>query len=216
MHSSSHTWVNPKYRENEKTRMLKAARRKFCPKSTIWTEDFDLAKHKQEWAAGQARYLKAQKKARNPKHAASENWRNPSPLSLTRPPFDKKSFSTNHSWVLCMETIFSPSWEKGKLNIAPWPSKSEMKYEGDDRISTDKLHRRFLGLPRLEGNDTVNWQHRAPIAQFWFDDFYYPLPSECDIFFRSHWVAESEFDDEEGRKILGGELLRLLDPKDQW
>lgn len=133
-----------------------------------------------------------------------------------RPAFGGKEFDTNHSTVLCYETIFCPSWQKGKENVAPWPNKSEMKYEGDDRISTDRLHRRFPGAPRVEGNETVNWQHRAVIEQFPFDEFYYPIPHSVEIFLRTHLVADLEFSDEEGEEVLGKDFMEMLDPKDQW
>lgn len=134
----------------------------------------------------------------------------------TRKAFDGKEFDTNHGPVLSLETIFCPAWHKGKENTAPWPSKSEMKYEGDDRISTDRLHGRFPGAPRVEGNETVNWQHRLVIAQFPFDELYYPIPSAVDIFMRTHWIADLEFSDEEGVEALGEDFMDILDPKDQW
>ena len=130
--------------------------------------------------------------------------------------FAGKDFETNHSNVLSYETIWCPQWEKGKENIADWPPKAESKYEGDDRISTDKLHRRYPGAPRVEGNDTVNWQHRAIIEQFPFDDFYYPIPNAVEIFLKTHWVDELEFKDEEGEEAIGKELMEALDSKDQW
>ena len=133
-----------------------------------------------------------------------------------REPFAGKDFDTNHGSVLCYETIFCPRWEKGKEDIAPWPPKSEMKYEGDDRISTDRLHRRYPGAPRVEGNETVNWQHRAVIEQFPFDDFYYPIPHAVEIFLRTHWVEELEIPDEEGEEYIGKDLMGMLNPQDQW
>ena len=129
--------------------------------------------------------------------------------------FDGKDFETHHSPVLFQETIFCPQWQKGKEVIAPWPGKQEMKYEGDDRISTDILHGRFPGVPRVEGNETVTWQYRAPIPQFAFDEFYYPIPHAVEIFLRSHRVPELEFSDTEGQQSLGKEMMEMLDPQDQ-
>jgi hypothetical protein len=75
--------------------------------------------------------------------------------------------------VLAQKTVFTPNFEDGReqihasglemitKEIASWPSKAEMKYEGDDRIATVEIHRRFLGAPRTEGNETVNWQQRS-------------------------------------------------------
>ncbi|KAK3696160.1 hypothetical protein LTR37_018131 [Vermiconidia calcicola] len=140
----------------------------------------------------------------------------PLPPPPIRRAFDDKIFDTNHSNVLSHRTVFCPQSDKGRENVAPWPSRSEMKYEGDDRISTDRLHGRFPGVPRVEGNDTVNWQHKATIEQYPFDDFYYPIPQAFEIIDRTHFVAELEFTDQEGEQILGKELMGLLDPQDQW
>ena len=137
--------------------------------------------------------------------------------SNIRAPFNGEDFKTktNHSAVLSYETVFCPQWQQGKENIAPWPGKSEMKYEGDDRISTDRLHGRFPGAPRVPGNETVNWQHRAVVDQYPFDDFYYPIPNAAEILMRTHWVEELEFSDEEGEKAIGKDLVDMLDPQDQ-
>jgi hypothetical protein len=88
-----------------------------------------------------------------------------------------------------------------------------MKYEGDDRIATDRLHGRFLPAPRVGSDNTVTWMQRPIIWQEALENFH-AYPSEVDIFFRTHWVAELELTDEEGRSLLGSELMDLLDPTD--
>ena len=68
----------------------------------------------------------------------------------------------------------------------------------------------------MEGNETVNWQHRGIIAQFSFDDFYYPIPHPVEIFLRTHNVAELMVSDEDGEVLIGKDLMELLDPQEQW
>lgn len=218
MYTSSRTWVSPKVKANEHRSTVNYARRRVCPNSPFWPPNFDVVRHKQDWEAGRRR-ASEQKMARDLEVAEErqrlQNTRFPIP-PYVRPAFGDREYNTNHGPVLFRQTIFCPSWQKGKEDIAPWPTKSEMKYEGDDRISTDRLHRRFPGAPRVEGNETVNWQHRAVIDQYPFDDFYYPIPRAVDIFLRTHWVSELEFADEEGEQLLGKELMGMLDPQDQW
>lgn len=217
MYSSSRTWVHPKVKESSQRQALNYARRKMCPNSPFWTQNFDLAKHKQDWEAGRKRRVES-KLAQDLETAEERRKSQKSDFALPRrlrPAFGEKEYDSNHSPVLGLETIFCPQWEKGKENIAPWPNKSEMKYEGDDRISTDRLHGRFLGAPRVEGNETVNWQHRLVIAQYALEEFYYPIPQAVDIFLRTHWIAELEFSDEEGAGALGEQFMDMLDPEDQ-
>jgi hypothetical protein len=127
------------------------------------------------------------------------------------------TFNTNLSPVLCLPTVFTPNYKLGKDFIAPWPSRSEMKYEGDDRIATDKLHARFLGAPRVEGNETVNWQHRNVIEQYPLE-IYNHIPTALEVFERTHHIPGLEADGEcveEAWHLLGRELYELLDPIDR-
>jgi hypothetical protein len=218
MYSSSRTWVNPRVKENAERQKMNFARRKICPRSPFWHSDFDYAAHKKEWEAGRSRRVE-QRMARELEIAEDrqklQNVRFPIPPHI-RTAFDGKNLNGHYSPVTSRETIFCPQWEKGKENVSPWPSKSEMKYEGDDRISTDPLHARFLGAPRVEGNETVNWQHRAIIAQYPLDDFYYPIPDEETIMHRTWNIGYFQFTAEEGEEALGKEMMDLVDPKDQW
>lgn len=242
MHSSRF-WAHSKLNANQDRKAPCDPRRKLLRSSPFWTADLDVNQHKADWAAGQKREA-AHKIAQelllhtqtSPEafldQADSESSTPSLPTPVFKPdpirlPFDNRfetlsqsdpyqGWKTNRSAILHFPTIFSFHYTVNKSSIAPWPSAQEMKYEGDDRISTDKLHGRFLGAPRVEGNETVNWQHRAIISQEWLDDFLFPLPGEVEIWMRGHWVAELEFGDREGREILGEELWRCLDPEDQF
>ncbi|CAK1355740.1 uncharacterized protein RHO25_000592 [Cercospora beticola] len=95
--------------------------------------------------------------------------------------------------------------------ISNWPCREEEKYEGDGRIATDILHRRFPAVPRVQGNVTVNWQQRNFIEPCPLENYWRPLPSEVDIFMRTHYVPEVECSHEQGVQAVGQELMELLD-----
>ena len=218
MYSSSRTWVNPKVKENAQRTKWNLARRKVCPRSPFWSQDMDVTKHRKEWEAGELRraaQLLAQKIEVAEAGQKSQNTKFPIPPHI-RTAFDGKDFTAHYSPVTNRETVFCPQYEKGKENIAPWPSKSEMKYEGDDRISTDPIHGRVLGAPRVEGNDTVNWQVRPMIMQYPLDDFLYPPPDDVEVMHRTWYIGYYQFTDEEGEEAIGKDLMEMLDPKDQW
>lgn len=212
-------WESPRYRDKESKRGINQARRRVCPRSPIWHENFDRAQHKMEWEAGLER-LRQRKFAESVKLAVEQQRLRQ--LGFSPPPhpmrtaFDGKTFDKNRSTVLSRTTIFCPQFKNGKEDVAPWPEHSEMKYEGEDRISTDKLHRRFLGAPRVEGNMSVNWQQRTIILQYPFDDFYYPIPNAVEIMLRTHHVPALEVENKIGEHLIGKELMGLLDPLDQW
>jgi len=144
-----------------------------------------------------------------------------SPPTTFRPAFSGKTiegpgFDSNLSPVLCVPTVFTPSYELGKLHVAQWPSRSEMKYEGDDRIFTDKLHGRFPGAPRVPGNETVNWQQTKVIVQYDLEN-YHTVPSEAAVMLKSHFIDEADHaTEEEAIHMIGSELLEMLDPVDRF
>ncbi|KAK5174954.1 uncharacterized protein LTR77_000090 [Saxophila tyrrhenica] len=216
----SRQWVNPNIKANQEKQALNRSRRRICKNSPFWSFNFDLAQHHRDWAAGKDREARHKATAAllqlESSIAAQDGDPFPIPPPPIRRPLDGKSFTTAHSNVLSLPTVFCPQFKLGKQEEAPWPTKSEMKYEGDDRISTDRLHGRFPGAPRVPGNETVNWQHKAIIIQWPFDDFLFPLPGEVEIWMRGHVVGELEFSEKEAEVVLGGEIMGLLDPQDQF
>ena len=216
MYSHSKKWVAPRVRENQDRQRLNNARRKLCPKSPFWTQDFDIVKHREEWEHECEREF--DKKLENVFRQATEHERlQLPPTPAVKPAFGGRVFPDNFSSVLSMQTVFCPCYDSSnrKKEVAEWPSKAEMKYEGDERISTDRLHGRFPGAPRVGGNETVTWMQRRIIEQYPLDDFYYPIPHEVEIQLRSHQVVELEFTEQQGREILGHELMNLLNLDDE-
>ncbi|KAK1067672.1 hypothetical protein LTR74_006146 [Friedmanniomyces endolithicus] len=242
-HSQSSSWQTPTYRGTGSSSKLQLneSRRKICQKSPIWHENFDLPQHRKEWKEGETRREQAaidrtrteQMAKANLEQESGEPFPPPRPL---RPFFDDKpllaSPDASFSAVLTHKTIFCTTWRPAKEDVAPWPNKHEMDYEGDSRLATDRLHRRFLPLPRVVSDEGVNWQHRVVVPQYPFEEYYSifskpwynPLGVNWeDVYFRMLRVEELEFTDavtdavdEDGRHAIGGALMAALDPEDQW
>ncbi|KAF1821144.1 uncharacterized protein K489DRAFT_382184 [Dissoconium aciculare CBS 342.82] len=211
MFSQSRSWIAPQVEEARNKQRLNDRRKRLCPQSPFWTADFDLRKHMKEWRASLERIKRRQEVSRAREIRAQSNLDIPT-VPAIKPALQGKLFDTNHSAVLALPTVFTHSL--GRRRLAPWPSREEMKYEGDDRVSTDRLHGRFLPAPRVDDDETVPWMHRAIIAQEALENFHYPYPCEVEIFLRMHWVPDLEITDLEGRNMLGRELMDLLDPKE--
>lgn len=239
-YTQSRTWHSPTSKGTRSHRQLNESRKRVCAKSPIWHEDFDLQQHRNEWRAGELRRAQVIKGGVKKEEKKHDELHEPDiPARPMRAPFDGRTFvgakgekfETNYGPVIYQQTIFCPDWLNGKEDVAPWPGKHEVEYEGDGRIATDRLHRRFLPLPRVGGNDTINWQHRAYIDPYPLENYYQYVPRVWynplrihweDIVFRMQVVSEREFvdekgeDDEDGKHAVGEELMGLLDPKDQW
>lgn len=247
MYSTSRTWVSPQVQENVRRRRLYNARRRICPHSPFWSENFDLDHHRRTWEAGRRRHYEARQTYQNSISLARQRDHSPDfhPAPI-RPAFNNKVFlssrsitalygnhyglalskSTSASYqplstgpVLALPTIFSPQWPTHSRStyIAPWPSRIEMKLEGPDRVASERIHGRFLATPRIpDPRPDLTWQDWKFLRSWAFDDAYFPIPGEVEIFLRHFWVEELEFGEEEGRMALGGELMGLLGAGDQW
>ncbi|KAJ5065642.1 hypothetical protein J3E72DRAFT_185432 [Bipolaris maydis] len=78
----------------------------------------------------------------------------------------------NSGRALGEQTIWCRDWQNGKEDVAPWPSFSEMRWEGDDRAKTGVG--RFLPLPREPGPPSLTWSQLPAIEQ-------YPMDQVCQI-----------------------------------
>lgn len=207
----SRTWRNYGHPSRTSKLQLNESRRRLCPNSPFFHRDFDLTTHHKEWQE-QLKGEAAAKADQKQKWTESGRWKI---APLTHKPFDGKTFKRNWGNVLCEETVFTPSWEDGKDEIAPWPSKVEMDYEGDGRVATDQLHGRFLPLPRLNSNDTVQWQHRTVVPASKMDEMHF-IPTHLQIDCLQFWIGEHEFSnekeevDEDGMRAITKEFLKNL------
>ncbi|KAK0257627.1 hypothetical protein B0A54_14735 [Friedmanniomyces endolithicus] len=218
-HSQSSSWQTPTYRGTGSSSKLQLneSRRKICQKSPFWHENFDLPQHRKEWKEGEARREQAaidrtrteQTEKTNLEKETGEPFPPPRPL---RPFFDDKpllaSPDASFSAVLTHKTIFCTTWRPAKEDVAPWPNRHEMDYEGDSRLAPTAC-------------TVVSSRYRACIFS---KPWYNPLGVNWeDVYFRMLRVEELEFTDavtdavdEEGRHAIGGALMAALDPEDQW
>jgi hypothetical protein len=77
-----------------------------------------------------------------------------------------------------------------------------MEFEGDERVTSG--YSRFPPLPRVPGNETVNWKCKAQIAAYPFDKVW-TLSTAHDL--------EAIAEDERMTELLGNDLLNEIDEK---
>lgn len=147
------------------------------------------------------------------------------PTPPIKPAFRGKQYQASYSTVLCLPTSFVPDDLVAPRVTIPWPDRTEMKYEGDERIATETIHGRFLPALRVHSNNTVNWMQRRIVRpehldQFWpvanqfreaRDNSHYPAPSAEDVFLRAFLVEDLEVGDDIGQEMLGMELMEELE-----
>lgn len=257
-YSQSKKWVSPNLLGSKQQERANAARNRLCKNSIAWTPNLNREQHRQEfdqdWYHRKEKQEQREMQKQKVQRAVRETYdiavtTTPKPTSRLIKNMKKgatlqdmdlvPAFYNNLSLVLCRPTAFSygcsinridPNWELSSLKPEPkYPSLAEMKYEGDERISTDMLHRRFLGIPRVVGNDTVNWMQATIIPQYPLDDtrinYNYavrrvPAAHESmiveDLMFRAHeWdgrpcAGEAAITDE-GVYLLDADLMGYLD-----
>lgn len=120
------------------------------------------------------------------------------------PIFGGKAFNDNRSAVLAFESIWCP-WSVGTAEKpeAPWPTRDEMEFEGDERVTSG--FSRFPPLPRVLGNETVTWKCKANILGHPFDHIW-TLPTAQN--------TEIVADDEQMFELVESELLVEVDAKE--
>ncbi|EME49014.1 hypothetical protein DOTSEDRAFT_76458 [Dothistroma septosporum NZE10] len=198
--SQSKKWVSPNLVGSKQQERANAARQRLCRNSIAWTLNLNREQHRQDferdWHERKGKQERRELQKQRSRRAVREMYGvsvsiAPQPSSLL---VDKlaavlmrrheelmPAFCNNLSLVLCRPTVFShghsikrfdPDYELGSVPKpeAEFPGLAEMKYEGDERIATDLLHRRFMGAPRVHGNDTFNWAQAAIIPQYPLDD----------------------------------------------
>lgn len=121
------------------------------------------------------------------------------------PAFGGKRFNDGRSPVLALPTMWTPFESPFARPEAPWPSKEELKEEGDERNTSG--FRRFVPLPRVPDTGGVVWKQRELVVQLKFDRVW-PLPTAAS-------VAESQFREspEEMAKMeemLGSDMMAAL------
>ncbi|KAF2161855.1 hypothetical protein M409DRAFT_27911 [Zasmidium cellare ATCC 36951] len=223
MHSQSKKWVAPGVKKQERIRRTNFARSKVCKDSVAWPRDYDVEEHRALYADDVRKQMQKKGERRVKELRDRERLGLPEFPDAVKPAMGGKELGNNRSAVLSQETVFTKEFEKDRRDrdffqhpervykdVADWPCREEAKYEGDDRISTERIHGRFLGLPRVPGNNTVNWMQRSVVKQYSFDDHYQKL-NEHDVFWRYNNVDEIEVNDNTGAELVGNELMGMLD-----
>ena len=124
------------------------------------------------------------------------------------PGFRGKTFEhKNYSSVLVCPSVWARMYEPpAERPDPPWPCVEEMKEEGDERNTSG--FRRFLALPRVPGNDTVQYKLKA-IQTFLPFDAIWKLPTKESVEAANEKTSPEEFEKMEG--YLGRSLLDALD-----
>ncbi|KXT03988.1 hypothetical protein AC578_9223 [Pseudocercospora eumusae] len=220
-HTQSNKWIAPRIiadqaiqAQRHRHAHLNRRRDGFCPRSDIWPQDYDINTHRTFIARDRASMTRLIRD-RNRRIAQERiDAGLPTDPPSINPPFNLRhlNWENNLSSVLARPTIFAINQHLGRTDPeADWPEAHEQKYEGDDRIATDPLHARFLPHPRVPSNGTVNWQQRPFVPQQLLENFHFPIPTNVEIFLRSHRVNELEVSDEIGADLIGEDLMQRLD-----
>ena len=118
-----------------------------------------------------------------------------------------RTFNDGLSTVLWEPTMWSPWYFPTDARPqAPWPCPEEMKEEGDER-NTSRFGR-FLGLPRVPGNETVAWKQKNYLPPLPFDEVW-SLPSKDNFFESRNPTPPGEMEEMEG--LVGQEMMTALD-----
>lgn len=162
-HSRSSSWVSEATRLKERFHTIMLSLRYMFPHSEVggW-ELADWLEHRQELVEATGRHLgRAVALKQELVRLESQG------LPPLRQAFDGKIFPQNLGSVLAMPTIWCFAWRVPWKIGAPWPSRVEMRWEGDDRART--RNGRFLPLPREPGNESVVWSHLPMVKSFELD-----------------------------------------------
>ena len=132
----------------------------------------------------------------------------PSRPAKIEPGFRGKTFKQrNYTSVLVCPSVWARTYEPpAERPDPPWPCAEEMKEEGDERNTSG--FRRFLALPRVPGNDTVQYKLKA-IQNFLPFDTIWKLPTKESVEAANEKTSPEEFEKMEG--YLGRSLLEALD-----
>ncbi|SMQ46150.1 unnamed protein product [Zymoseptoria tritici ST99CH_3D7] len=163
-YSQSDTWIHPSVLHRQTIARANKAREKFCPKSELWPNDYDVIQHDAKWKIdkGNAKILtmeraSAVKQAKIRLDKATRAYGAvPVPTVEAVTPFNGKAFVSAPlcSPVLCYPTTFNITFPEGRHAshpVACWPTKEEMHEASAvhtiKRPGKKTLHLRNLPFP---------------------------------------------------------------------
>jgi len=119
---------------------------------------------------------------------------------------DRGINACNRGAVLGWQTIWCDRPDVAWRESADWPTTSEMKWEGIQRVATENgKFRRFLALPRVPHAPEVPW-HTVPLTEWYYLDDPWPVPNEEDIFAPTEDIADEKISD-----LLNSDIVEALD-----
>ena len=234
-HTNSRTWVHPRtqlqarwagvYKNLKDMSLIKEGHQSPVSPLTIVGGSFCVPKTLNEWVEHRTEFANDRaKEARQRLYAMQEHRLLPRHPDLPPPgeiapvsiaPFGGRQFRDGRSSVLAMDTIWSP-WRPVRAEGASgfrmeraqvlWPCPEEMKEEGNERNTSQ--YRRFLALPRVPGNPTVNWKQKRVLPMLPFDEVW-KLPSR-ETYYDQRAVTTSE-ERQEMEAMIGHDLLTAID-----
>ena len=208
-HSHSKTWSSDTVAEkNRWQRVEDSLRRMNLLRSSV------VPKTLKDWVAHQRDRTEAKKEREQRKlkdmNLLRRDDRLPPPSRPVKigPGFRGKTFEhKNYSSVLVCPSVWARMYEPpAERPDPPWPCVEEMKEEGDERNTSG--YRRFLALPRVPGNDTVQYKLKA-IQTFLPFDTIWKLPTKESVEAANEKTLPEEFEKMEG--YLGRSMLDALD-----
>ena len=133
---------------------------------------------------------------------------------ITILPYGGKLFGDTKAPTLAVPTVWH-RWQPEALRrtvpdderpVPPWPCEEEMREEGNERMTSG--FRRFPALPRVPGNNTVNWKQKKMLPMLPFDEIWHQPTKETHVYQKAILAPIDRIRME--RKI-GGDLMAALD-----
>ena len=234
-HSNSRTWISPRtqlparWAEVQKNlkdmSLIKEGQQSPSGPRVVIGGSFCVPKTLNEWVKHQTDFANDRaKEARQRLHKSQEHkllTRHPdlpsagalAPVSI--PPFGGARFGDGRGSALALTTIWTPWKQRTGGHDQPasedrpralWPCAEEMKEEGNERNTSQ--YRRFLALPRVPGNATVNWKQKKVLPMLPFDEIW-KLPSRETYYDQRAAISPEEI--EKMESMIGQELLAAID-----
>ena len=208
-HTNSRTWTSSLVVEKERwQRVEDSLGRMNLLRSSV------IPKSLKEWLAHQRSRTDAKKEWEQRKlediNSSPRDPRLPPPSRPVKiePAFRGRAFKhKNYVSVLVFPSVWARTYQPPTERPDPlWPCLEEMKEEGDERNTSG--FRRFPALPRVPGNETVQYKLKA-IQPFLPFDAVWNLPTKESVEAANEEYSPEEIEEMEG--YLGKSLLDDLD-----
>jgi hypothetical protein len=189
-------WVSSETQSYQEFIVIRNSMRRLFKHSDVAQMKFpDYVAHKEAMQAANQKQMDIKAKAKE----EALGWNIP-PIDIAPSP---KGPQGNRGPVLDEPTIWCPNWLEGKDEVAPWPTVSEMKWEGDDRAKTGVG--RYLPIPREIGAPSIHWNQLGAVEQYQLDKVH-QVPTMEDVY-----LPVDEIDDSVKHELLPLGLEEAID-----